>query len=111
MKWYKFFILFFFLFRSHPPISLMSTKNDFKNKFDIAISSSKLKIANITYREFINQVDFDIDNCHIIFSTLKNPEQQLITLQEATKVAKIKGSTISLINLSQDHSYATLKNN
>lgn len=111
MKLYKYLILFFFLFRTIPPVSLISTKNDFKNKFDTAISSSKLKIANITYREFLNQVDFDIDNCHIVFSTLKSPVQQLITLQEATKVAKIKGSIISLINLSQDHPYATLKNN
>jgi len=111
MKLFKFFAIFFLLFHTTQPVSLLSPKIEFSKKMENAINSLKIKTGSIVYKEFIDQVEFDIDNCHIVLSTKKDPLVQLTTLQEAQKVAKIKQSIISFIDLSVDHPYATLKNN
>lgn len=103
MKWYKFLFIL--------SISLLSTKNIFRQEFESALNTSKIKTANIIYRDYLDQVEFNIDKCHVIFSTKKSPQKQITTLQELQKVAKIKQSTFSLIDLSVEHAYATLKNN
>lgn len=111
MKLFKFFTLFLFLFHTTAPISLLSNKTNFSKKMENAIDSLKLKTGNIVYKNFADQVEFDLDNCHVVLSTQKDPLNQLITLQEAQKVAKINQSIISFIDLSVEHPYATLKNN
>lgn len=103
MKWYKFIFIF--------SVSLLSTKNIFRQEFESAITSAKITTANVIYRDFVDQVEFNIDKCHVIFSTKKDIQKQINTLQELQKIAKIKQSTFSLINLSVEHAYATLKNN
>lgn len=103
MKWYKFIIIF--------SISFLSSKNIFRQEFESAINTHKIKTANIVYRNYIDQVEFNIDKCRVIFSTKKSAQKQITTLQELQKVAKIKQSTFTLIDLSVEHAYATLKNN
>jgi len=103
MKWYKLLLIF--------TISFLSSKNVFRQQLENSLISSKIKTSNLIYRDFLDQVEFNIDNCHVIFSTQKTPQKQINTLQELQKLAKIKQSTFSLIDLSVDHTYATLKNN
>ena len=73
MKLFKFFTLFLFFFHTTAPISLLSNKTNFSKKMENAIDSLKLKTGNIVYKDFVDQVEFDLDNCHVVLSTQKDP--------------------------------------
>jgi len=88
---------------------VIETKEDFYSKLDLAIKTANLEIKNLQKREYLNQVEFFINDTRIILSTQKDPTWQVASLQEVFKTAKM--NRITLINLSIDHPYATFKNN
>lgn len=119
MKWFKnisliflSLITFFILIISHyspQPSSPLSDKNDYLSQFQGAIHLSTLPISNLIVRDFIQQIEFKTNETLVSLSTDKNPYQQLNYLQQLLSLAKIKHTTLTRIDLSIKHSYATLQ--
>ncbi len=110
-------VIIFVIVRFYPqPITPKSNKNDFYDKLNNALQTSKLIPINMTVRDYLNEVEFYLQNednqlTKIIISTQKDPYWQIVSLQDFSKTAKINNKQIYLVDLSIDHPYATFKNN
>lgn len=102
-------IFIFTLPQKQKEITFLNSENDFQNKLKHALSLAKLDTFNLTYRDYLNEIEFytRIENkdIQIIVSTQKNPYSQISTLQQVIKKDKMKLPKI--IDLSSDKQYAT----
>jgi hypothetical protein len=107
--------LFFFLIHHQSSFTPVSDKNDFYSQLNLAIKTSHLETSSLTIRDFLNQVEFTVkendDVFKVLLSNQKNPLNQIASLQELLKTAKMKEKHLKLVNLSATHPYATFKNN
>jgi hypothetical protein len=96
-------------------ITPTSDQNDFTNKLNYSLFTNTLKPNKIIPRLYQNEIEFTLTVADkpstVIFSTLRNPYWQVSSLQKLQKLAKIRDKYVYLIDLSDDHPYATLKNN
>lgn len=92
-------------------IDPISTKNNFLSQLNQAFSNSKIQPNQINLRSHQDQIDFNINDLKVIFSTQKDPHWQVASLQEILNTAKIKDKHFKFIDLSIAHPYATLQNN
>lgn len=92
-----------------------SDKNNFYQKLNLAINTSKLSTSTLTIRDYNNQIEFylsqDNENIRIILSDQKDPFGQISSLQDIIKTARINHQSLKLVDLSPAHPYATFKNN
>jgi len=102
-----FFLLSLSLFKNTTYLSPISENNKYRQNLDKALTLANLKPQKITPREFINEIEFSLDNKQIIFSTQKDPFWQVSSLQDVLKIAKINHQIIKFIDLSPAHPYAT----
>jgi len=102
---------FFQLINLKPKINPNSDKNIFLSQLKHALNISQIDINNLKLRDFDQEIEFYTQDCQIILSQTKDPYWQVGILQQIFKTAKIRGKEISLIDLSNQHPYATLKNN
>jgi len=107
MNWFNFLL---------PLLTPLSSQQQFQSQLTHALTISQLEYHRIVYREFQNEVEFNLlapsqSPTKIILSTLKNPYWQVSSLQQIQKIAKIKNQTVTTIDLSINHPYATLENN
>jgi len=102
-----FFLLSLSLFRNTAYLDPISENNKFRQNLDKALTLVNLKPQKIIPREFINEIEFSLDNKQIIFSTQKDPFWQVSSLQDILKIAKINHQLIKFIDLSPAHPYAT----
>lgn len=88
-------------------LSPVSENNDYRQLLEKALFLANLKPQMVTPREYINEIEFYIDNKQIIVSTKKDPFWQVSSLQDILKIAKINNQVIKFIDLSSAHPYAT----
>lgn len=109
-----FLLIIFSLFQIvslKPKINPHSDKNIFLSRLKHALNIGQIEISRLELRDFNQEVEFYIQNCQVILSQKKDPYWQVGILQQIFKTAKIRGKEISLVDLSGQHPYATLKNN
>lgn len=110
-------IIAFTIIKTYPStITPKSNQNDFYDKLNNAFKTSRLDPINLTIRDYLNEVEFYLqDNNNnlvkVIISTQKDPYWQIVSLQDLSKTAKMNNRQFNLVDLSIDHPYATLKNN
>ncbi|MPM89330.1 hypothetical protein SDC9_136439 [bioreactor metagenome] len=110
-------IITFTIIKFYPSIiTPKSDQNDFYDKLNNAFKTSQLDPINLTIRDYLNEIDFylqDEDNnlVKVIISTQKDPYWQIVSLQDFSKTAKMNHKQFTLVDLSIDHPYATFKNN
>jgi len=101
------FLLSLSLFKNTTYLNPISENNKYRQNLDKALTLANLKPQKVTPREFINEIEFSLDNKQIIFSTKKDPFWQVSSLQDILKIAKINHQIIKFIDLSPAHPYAT----
>lgn len=105
----------FLLINQKTAFNPISDKNNFYDQLDLAIKTSHLETSSWTIRDFLHQVEFTVknndNNFKVIISDQKNPLNQIASLQELIKTAKMKEKSLKLVDLSVNHPYATFKNN
>lgn len=111
------FGVIFLIIKLYPStITPKSNQNDFYDKLNNALQTSKITPINLVVRDYLNEVEFYFQNenenlIKVIVSTQKDPYWQIVSLQDFYKTAKINNRQINLVDLSIDHPYATFKNN
>ncbi len=109
------FISFFLIVNQKTTFNPISDKNNFYDQLNLAIKTSHLETSSWTIRDFLHQVEFTVKNNNdtfkVIISDKKNPLNQIASLQELIKTAKMKEKSLKLVDLSVNHPYATFKNN
>lgn len=101
----------------NPKIQPISSKNDFQQKLSYALHLAGLSPLNIRYRDFQNEIEFYLAYANqnsatrVILNTHQDPLNQVASLQNIFKEAKIRDKDIYFIDLSINHPYVTLKNN
>jgi len=109
--------IFFLIIKLYPSIlTPKSDQNNFYDKLNNALQTSKITPINLVVRDYLNEVEFYFQNenenlIKVIVSTQKDPYWQIVSLQDFYKTAKINNRQINLVDLSIDHPYATFKNN
>ena len=122
MKWSKFLFLLPFLvvliqiiiFSSTSKIVLKNQPSNYSSKvqtFKLTATKLNQNYQNLSFRPYLNELEFTYDSTKIILSTHKNNYTQFIVLQNLLKKANIIGKQLSLVDFAQNHSYATFKNN
>lgn len=121
MKWFKIITLTFLFLAaayitavSHYSPSLsspLSTKNNYLTQFQQSVHLSGLPISNLIVRDFIRQIEFKTGGTLVLLSTDKNPFQQVNYLHQLLTLAKIKHASVTRVDLSVKHPYATLQTN
>jgi hypothetical protein len=105
----------FLLINQKSAFNPISDKNNFYDQLNLALKTGHLETSSLIIRDFLNQVEFTVKNDNntfkVIVSNQKNPLNQIASLQELIKTAKMKGQYIKLVDLSVNHPYATFKNN
>lgn len=102
-----------YLYLNSPPAQLspVSKNNSFYAKLNHALNVASLTPSNMQWRNFIEQVEFHLNNTDVILSTQKDPYAQVASLQKILNTAKIKDKNVILIDLSTPKPYATLQDN
>lgn len=106
-----------FLTLKHKPDTFnpISNKNNFYDQLNLALKTSHLETSSWQVRDFINQIEFTVadenNTFKVLLSDQKNPLNQIVSLQQIIKTAKMKKQTLKLVDLSAVHPYATFKNN
>ncbi|MFA5828120.1 MAG: hypothetical protein WC841_01975 [Candidatus Shapirobacteria bacterium] len=90
-----------------PHLNPISGNNNYRQNLEKAFVLADIKPQKITHREFLNEVEFYLDDILIILSTRKDPFWQISSLQDILKIAKINHQVITFIDLSSAHPYAT----
>lgn len=111
MSLFKTFLVSLALLNSS--VTPLSSKNDFYNKLIHALHTANLQPAQISIRSYKNEIEFRLkreDNKYtqVIFSTKKNPYNQVISIVKLFKVTKDKNMFVKFVDLSIQHPYATL---
>ncbi len=109
MNWLKLSLLI-------PFLNPLSPENQFQTRLIHALSLANIKYNQLNFREFQNEVEFQLVEpgqtpTTIILSTQKNPYWQISALQQVQKTSRIRHKIIRLVNLSLNHPYATLEDN
>ena len=95
---------------SSQKINPLSSKNDFYSQLNHALHLADIDTGSIRIRNFYQEVEFNTNDCAVILSTKKDPYWQIASLQQLLKTAKIKDQQVALVDLTDSHPYATLKN-
>jgi hypothetical protein len=85
----------------------ISENNNYRQNLEKALSLANLKPQYISPREFINEIEFNLNGTLVVLSTQKDPFWQVSSLQDILKIAKINHQVIKFIDLSPAHPYAT----
>jgi hypothetical protein len=112
-----FIIIFGFYFFNSKKTSFnpISVQNNFYEKLNLAIKTSKIEINSLKIRDFNKEVEFYLiinnNQTKVILSTQKDPFWQISTLQQFVKTVRMNQGKLKLVDLSLTHPYATFKNN
>ncbi len=108
------YLLFFQLHNDnlHIQIDPSSNKNEYLHRLNLVLNTANINPSQLILRDFQNEVEFLlVDNNHtskVILSTQKDPYQQIASLQQILKIAKISDKHVKFIDLSIGRPYATL---
>jgi hypothetical protein len=88
-----------------------SDKNNYLTKLNLVLNTADIETYQFVLRSFQNEVEFLINNnstTKVVLSTQKDPYQQVASLQQILKIARINGNDVKFIDLSIGRPYATL---
>lgn len=88
-------------------INPISESNNYHQNLEKALNLANLKPQKMIFREFLNEIEFNLEDKLIILSTQKDPFWQVSSLQDILKIVKINHQVIKFIDLSSAHPYAT----
>lgn len=98
-------------FRQSAKINPFSQQNYFFLQLNHALKLANLDDFQLNYRQSQHEIELVDNSYRVIISTNKNAYWQIASLQQILKIAKIKGKSVKLVDLSITHPYVSLKNN
>ena len=109
-------VIVFYLFTDKTSMPTPQS-NQYQTKYNIdkLIADKNLDISNLNIDPYNHKISFsfieDDRRTQVILSDQKDLRMQLSVLQKIDKIVKIKNRSVTLVDLSLTHPYATIQNN